>query len=120
MGNDYFAVLTKSGIRPSVQRVAVYGYLCEHPEHPTVDTVYAALSPDYPRLSKTTVYNTLKLLADNGLIQTIQIEEDKLRYDANTEPHLHFKCLECGKIIDVFSKRSIDKCNSDFGKMLPA
>lgn len=119
MNNSYFALLSENGIRPSVQRIAVYEYLCEHPEHPTVDTVYASLSPIYPTLSRTTIYNTLKLLAEHGLVQTIQIEEDKLRYDANVEPHIHFKCTKCGKIIDLFSKEVLNKCNSEYCGLLP-
>ena len=66
---NYHTTLSEAGVRPSVQRVAVYSYLCEHPVHPTVETLYASLSPEYPTLSKTTIYNTLKLF-----------EEKKLKY----------------------------------------
>ena len=60
MTKQYQTILADAGIRPSIQRIAVYGYLCEHPVHPDVETVYDALNPIYPTLSKTTVYNTLK------------------------------------------------------------
>ncbi len=61
MNNNYNSILENAGIRPSVQRVAIYTYIKENPIHPDVDTVYSALSPMYATLSKTTVYNTLKL-----------------------------------------------------------
>jgi len=64
MADNYHTRLNAVGIRPSVQRVAVYAYLCEHPVHPTVETVYSALSSDYPTLSKTTIYNTLRLFEE--------------------------------------------------------
>jgi len=56
--------LTSCGVRPSPQRVAVMEYLMTHHTHPTVDAIYAALSGTMPTLSRTTVYNTLKLLVD--------------------------------------------------------
>lgn len=114
MADNYHTRLDAAGIRPSVQRVAVYSYLCEHPVHPTVETVYAALSPDYPTLSKTTIYNTLKLFEEKKLVQTIKIEDDKLRYDADTSQHLHFKCERCGRVFDIFDDRNLpaytEKC----------
>ncbi|MBQ9631013.1 MAG: transcriptional repressor [Treponema sp.] len=113
--NNYHTTLANAGIRPSVQRVAVYSFLCEHPEHPTVETLYASLSPQYPTLSKTTIYNTLKLFESKHLVRTLKIEDDKLRFDADTQPHLHFKCEKCGKLFDVYDNNDLPafilKCN---------
>ncbi|MGP1602515.1 Fur family transcriptional regulator [Treponema sp.] len=100
---DTAKLLTSHGVRPSVQRLAVYQYLKDHPEHPTVDTLYLALSPSIPTLSKTTVYNTLKLLQEKCLVKSVAIENDELRYDAEISEHWHFKCTGCGKIYDVYS-----------------
>lgn len=96
------AKLEEKNIRPSVQRMAIYNFLAENPVHPTVDTIYTALSPQMPTLSRTTVYNTLKQFSECGLVQTITIEDGELRYDADTSNHLHFKCIKCGKIYDIF------------------
>ncbi len=99
--------LISKNIRPSVQRIAILNYLIENPIHPTVDTIYLALSPSIPTLSKTTVYNTLKQFAELNLVQTITIEDGELRYDADTSNHIHFKCNSCGKIFDIFSSIEI-------------
>ena len=99
---QYHNTLQDAGIRPSIQRTAIYGYLCEHPVHPDVETVYDALNPIYPTLSKTTVYNTLKLFEEKHIVQSIKIEDDKLRFDAEMRNHYHFKCTKCGKIFDIF------------------
>ena len=96
--------LSEKNIRPSLQRMAVYGFLVENPIHPTVDTIYQALHPEIPTLSKTTVYNTLKQLVDCGLVQTVTIEDGELRYDADISNHLHFKCIKCGIVFDVFKE----------------
>ena len=64
------AKLEEKNIRPSVQRMAIYNFLAENPVHPTVDTIYTALSPQMPTLSRTTVYNTLRQFSECGLVQT--------------------------------------------------
>jgi len=98
--------LMEKGIRPSPQRIAVWDYVRSNPIHPTADQVYRALSSDMPSLSKTTVYNSLKQLVEADLLKTVNIENDELRYDGNTEEHYHFKCLKCGKIFDIPAKTS--------------
>lgn len=88
-------------IKPSVQRIAIMEYLMKHLTHPTVDEIYTALSPSMPTLSKTTVYNTLKLLSEQGAAQTLTIDERNTCYDADTFLHSHFLCKRCGKIFDL-------------------
>ena len=98
---DVVKRLQNHNIKPSVQRIAIMNYLIEHRTHPTVDEIYTALSPSIPTLSKTTVYNTLKLLSEQGAAQTLTIDERNTCYDADTSPHGHFLCKRCGKIYDM-------------------
>lgn len=93
--------LLSKGIRPSPQRVAIMGYLLEHRNHPTVDAVYAALHTSMPTLSKTTVYNTLKLFEEKQALQILNIDEKNVRLDSCMAPHAHFQCVRCGEIFDV-------------------
>ena len=58
--------LQNYGIHPSVQRIAIMDYLLKNHTHPTVDEVYVALCKVIPTLSKTTVYNTLRLFSEHG------------------------------------------------------
>ena len=58
--------LLEHNIKPSMQRIAIMEYLMNHPIHPSADDIYTALSPSMPTLSKTTVYNTLKLFSEQG------------------------------------------------------
>lgn len=92
--------LRRYNIKPSVQRMAVLDYLMTHHTHPTADTIFNALYPSIPTLSKATVYNTLNLLTEQGVIQMITIDEKNARFDAHETPHLHFRCNECGEIFD--------------------
>ena len=98
---DVVKRLQNHNIKPSVQRIAIMTYLMEHRTHPTVDEIYTALAPSIPTLSKTTVYNTLKLLSEQGAAQTLTIDERNTCYDADTTPHAHFLCKHCGKIYDL-------------------
>ncbi len=102
--------LIKNDIKPSYQRMRVFEYLCNNPIHPTVDKIYTELVGDIPTLSKTTVYNTLKLFIDKGMVNVVNIEDNKVRYDADTLLHGHFKCEKCGTIYDY----KIDPSDIDY------
>jgi len=101
------AYLEEAGIQPSYQRLKILEYLQAHRTHPTVDMIYKNLSKEIPTLSKTTVYNALKLFVANGIVQELTIEEKEVRYDADTKPHAHFKCIECGNVYDIALESSI-------------
>ncbi|MBE7027376.1 MAG: transcriptional repressor [Ruminococcaceae bacterium] len=88
-------MLQKKGIRPSIIRIMVLEYLLSHRTHPTVEEVYEALLLKAPTISKTSIYNTLHLLAQNDIILEITIDPAKVRYDADTSLHGHFKCDDC-------------------------
>lgn len=93
--------LSEAGIKLSPQRMAIARYIAGSREHPTVDLIFASLQDEYPTLSRTTVYNTVKLLCDTGCIAAITIEPEAVRYDYNIEPHAHFLCSECGALHDL-------------------
>ncbi len=93
--------LLDHNIKPSVQRIAIMQYLMEYPVHPSADDIYTALSPSMPTLSKTTVYNTLKLFSEQGAAQMLTIDEKNTNFDADTSLHSHFLCKCCGHIYDL-------------------
>lgn len=93
--------LAECGLRPSMQRLAIYQYMATHPTHPTADEIFEALKEQMPTLSKTTVYNTLKLFVAHGVVDEVFIDRTSERFDGNTELHAHFLCSNCGAIIDT-------------------
>lgn len=95
------AKLKENGILLTIQRSAVLDLLHDNPHHPTAEEIYQSLRGIYPALSRATVYNTLDLFKQHGLIQEITIERTKAHYDYKTEPHHHFLCRHCGRIYDV-------------------
>lgn len=93
--------LLQYGIKPSVQRLAIVDYLIANRIHPTADEIYNALYMEIPTLSKTTVYNTLKLFTEQGAVVILVIDEKNIRFDIDTSRHAHFLCLGCGCIYDI-------------------
>lgn len=102
--NSAYDILTRCGIRPSVQRLAIMEYLLEHHDHPTVEDVYTGLYKNIPTLSRTTVYNTLRLLSEHNAARMITIDEHRVCYDGNMMPHVHFYCKSCGRVTDFFDE----------------
>ena len=88
-----------TGKRYSKQRELIYQCLMETHEHPTAEMLYNWLKPENPSLSLGTVYRNLNLLADEGIITRMPFPV--ARYDANTEPHPHFRCRKCGAVYDL-------------------
>lgn len=98
--NNVGDFLKTNGIKPSYQRIKIYEYLMQNKEHPTVDSIYNALNGQIPTLSKTTVYNTLKIFIDKGIAMAITIDDNEVRYDAWMDIHGHFKCTHCQQVTD--------------------
>jgi Fur family ferric uptake transcriptional regulator/Fur family peroxide stress response transcriptional regulator len=98
---ESYDILLGHNIKPSVQRIAIMDYLKEHRVHPSAEEVYAALSPKMPTLSKTTVYNTLRLFAENGAVLMLTIDDRNVNFDIDTSQHAHLLCRCCGRIFDV-------------------
>ncbi|MBW2038323.1 MAG: transcriptional repressor [Deltaproteobacteria bacterium] len=98
---EKIARLKEKGILLTIQRYAILEFLQGNKLHPTVEEIYQSLRGVYPAISRATVYNTLELFKQQGLIQEITIERDKVRYDYRIEPHHHFLCRRCGQVYDV-------------------
>lgn len=106
--------LLSLGIRPSIQRVAIMKYLLTHHTHPTVEEVFLALRKQLPMMSRTTVYNTLRMLSEHHAVSMITIDDHRVCYDGVTEPHAHFFCKRCEKVFD-FEAIELPKYNGRIG-----
>lgn len=93
--------LVEKGINPSFQRIKIFEYFLKESCHPSVSMVYDQLIEEIPSLSRTTVYNTVKLFLDKELLQVVATIDNQTFYDATVMNHAHLKCKKCEKIIDV-------------------
>jgi Fe2+ or Zn2+ uptake regulation protein len=93
--------LRRLGILPSAQRVAIAQFVLSTSTHPAADEVYRAIQGSIPTLSLATVYNTLHLFAEKGLLRELSIAEGKVVFDPRMDPHHHLVDEDSGAIHDV-------------------
>ncbi|MGH8174687.1 MAG: Fur family transcriptional regulator [Steroidobacter sp.] len=93
--------LQDHGLKPTAQRVRIAEILMSAPTHITADQILATLRRGGERVSKATVYNTLKALAQRGLVRQIHLDPERSVYDSTRVPHHHFHDLETGELKDI-------------------
>mgnify|MGYP000011746532 FL=1 len=103
--SDLVEKIRACGLKPTEQRMAILKNLLSRKDHPSADAVYQALKNDYPTLSLNTIYLNLMSFAKRGIISKINILHDAARFDGDINPHHHFVCVRCKKIIDLHNVR---------------
>lgn len=88
-------------LKYSRQRESIKDFLMTRTDHPTADTIYENVRLIYPNISLGTVYRNLALLADIGEIRKLSDAFGPDRYDGRTEPHCHFSCTCCNRVMDI-------------------
>lgn len=95
------AILRERGFKVTPQRLAIYQVLATTKAHPSAEMIFQQLQPIHPTMSLATVYKTIEMLTEVGLVQVLNVGEDSFRYDANTESHPHIICRRCGRVDDL-------------------
>jgi Fur family iron response transcriptional regulator len=98
---DLLQALKSHGIQPTAQRLAVARYVLDAKSHPTADEVWEKVRQRNPTLSRATVYNTLNLFVEKGLLCTQAVREGALVFDPCVTRHHHFIDEKTGAIHDV-------------------
>ena len=89
--------------RLTKQRKIILEELCKVTSHPTADEIYDMVRQKLPKISLGTVYRNLEVLNTDGLIQIIRAPGGQKRFDGDTRPHHHIRCVQCGCVGDVFN-----------------
>lgn len=90
----------EKGFKATPQRLAICDFVLSSKEHPTTDQVYQEVKKKYPTLSLATVYQTLHLLTEIGLLQKFKLSDQVSRYDPDISLHINIICKNCGRIQD--------------------
>ena len=98
---DTISVLREAEILITPQRIAIAEFVLASADHPSADEVWERVKQSCPTVSRATVYNTLKLLVEKGLIKPQILREGVSVFDPNTEPHHHFIDEQTGKVYDL-------------------
>ena len=88
-------------IKYSRQRDAILSFLKTRKDHPTADLVYQEIRQTIPNISLGTVYRNLSQLSERGEILRLSCDGKTDRFDADTHPHYHFLCTNCGCVEDI-------------------
>ena len=98
-------------MRVTHQRLEIFREVANTGEHPNAEQVFQGVRERLPTVSLDTVYRTLWLLVDLGLIKTMSPGRRRARFDANLDQHHHFVCIRCGYTRDFYSE--------DFNALIP-
>ncbi len=96
-------VCRHAGIKLTHQRIEIFREIAQTEDHPDADQVFQRVKDRIPTVSLDTVYRTLWLLNDLGLLVTLGSSRERTRFDANLNSHHHFICGQCGFTRDFFS-----------------
>lgn len=104
--------LRELGYKLTPQRIAIIKYLTERGSHVTAEEILKGLGDAYPTMSLATVYSTLEILSNIGLVQELGFAKGPTRYETNMEPHINMVCVKCGSITDLqedIAKQVLDR-----------
>ena len=94
--------LKRAGVKLTHQRMEIFREVAASAAHPDAETIFRGVRERVPAVSLDTVYRTLWLLVDLGLITTLGPPQDRVRFDPNMKPHHHFVCTVCGSTQDFY------------------
>jgi Fur family transcriptional regulator, peroxide stress response regulator len=122
---EQFKVLAReAGVKLTHQRLEIFREVASSLAHPDAETVFRAVQPRMPTVSLDTVYRTLWMLNDLGLLTTLGPRRDRVRFDANLERHHHYVCVRCGLVRDFESAEldalPVPTAVKHFGRVLDA
>ncbi len=92
-------------MRLTSQRQVILEELQKVTSHPTASDVFDIVRKRLPRIGLGTVYRNLDLLAERGVIKKLEVGGEQKRFDGDTSPHYHIRCVKCNRVEDIFIER---------------
>ncbi|MFO7732673.1 MAG: Fur family transcriptional regulator [Candidatus Aminicenantes bacterium] len=96
MMDRFEAAIREAGVKRTPQRIEIYRQTAAREDHPDIETIHRKVRKTMPCVSLDTVYRTLGLFRELGLVSNVRTLSGHPRFDANTAPHHHFVCTRCG------------------------
>jgi len=93
-------MIRSRGYRATLQRITIYEAVWRAGSHPTIADIHRYVKDSDPSISLATIYNTIHLFQEIGLVESIAVPGDSARFDPNTHPHINLVCKGCGKVQD--------------------
>ena len=93
--------LRNKGYKATPQRIAICRFALSSKEHPSAQKVYSEVKKIHTTVSLATVYKTLQILKELGMLQQLSSSLSQTRFDPNVKLHINLVCLQCGTIEDL-------------------
>mgnify|MGYP002621861012 CR=1 FL=1 len=93
--------LKAAGVTPTQQRVEIAQILFREHQHLSAEQVLSEVNQNGTVASKATIYNTLGLFAEKGLVREVIVDPTKVFYDSNVSDHHHFYNVDTGNLTDI-------------------
>lgn len=114
----------EAGVKLTHQRLEIFREIASSLEHPGAEAVFRGVQPRMPTVSLDTVYRTLWMLHDLGMIARLSPGRESMRFDANLAHHHHYVCVRCGLVRDFadvdFDEAPIRNAVKSFGGVVDA
>lgn len=112
------ALCAAKGMRMTEQRRVIARVLAEAEDHPDVEELYRRCAKVDDRISISTVYRTVKLFEDSGIIERHDFREGRARYETSSETHHdHLINLRTGEVIE-FQSEEIERLQAEVARKL--
>lgn len=98
---DVQGLFDRHGIMTTAQRVEIAEILLERPQHLSAEQIIDRLREANSNVSKATVYNSLKLFVEKGLVKELIVDPERRFYDSTTHAHHHFYNVDTGELSDI-------------------
>ena len=99
--SDILDLLNEHHVLPTPQRMEVAEVLLRRPQHLSAEQILERLKAAGSRVSKATVYNTLNLFGERGIVKEVVIDPVRKFYDSTTHAHHHFYNIDTGELADI-------------------
>ena len=99
--SEILSLFEHCGILSTPQRLEVAEIVLEKPQHISADQIIDRLREAGSSVSKATVYNTLNLFGERGLVREVMVDPTRKFYDSTTHPHHHFYNVDTGELHDI-------------------
>jgi Fur family iron response transcriptional regulator len=106
--NDVVSLLQHFNISPTRQRIEIAEFLFQRPQHLSAEKILDGVTEAGNRVSRATVYNTMGLFTNKGVVREVLIDRERVFYDSNTDVHQHLYNVDTGELTDIYDTE-VDK-----------
>ena len=99
---DVVSMLQQFNISPTRQRIEIAEFLFQRPQHLSAEKILDGVTEAGNRVSRATVYNTMGLFANKGVVREVLIDRERVFYDSNPVGHQHLYNVDTGELTDIY------------------